>query len=215
MRLFLHSAELAHIHWAADAGLIDGVTTSGSLLAEARGSRDRLEHLREISRTVEGPVAAEVVAADGAGMYREGKELARVGESVVVSVPMVEDGLVAARRLVAEGITVNVTLIFSPIQALLAAKAGAAYVSPSVGRLDDIGHPGMDLIGKTRTIFRTYEIEAAILASSLRHPRHVLEAALVGADIAAMSAVVLRQLLLHPLTDLGMDHLASERGGSA
>jgi len=210
MKIYLDTAKLDDIRWAAAAGLIDGVTTNPSLLAKVAGDRDPRELLAEICRTVEGPVSCEVVAVDAEAMYHEGKELAKLAENVVVKIPMIEEGLTAIRRLAADGIPVNVTLIFSAMQALLAAKAGASYVSPFVGRLDDAGHDGMEVVRQIRTVFANYDIETELLAASLRHPLHVLQAALAGADIGTMPTAVLRQLLLHPLTDRGLDQFLSD-----
>ena len=210
MKIYLDTAKLDDIRGAAGAGLIDGVTTNPSLLAKVAGERDPRDLLVEICRTVEGPVSAEVVAVDAEAMYREGKELAKLAENVVVKIPLIEEGLTAIRRLSADGIPVNVTLVFSAMQALLAAKAGAAYVSPFVGRLDDAGHEGMEVVRQIRAIFRNYDIETELLAASLRHPLHVLQAALAGADIGTMPTAVLRQLLLHPLTDRGLDQFLAD-----
>ena len=210
MKIFLDTADIAEIRWAADAGLIDGVTTNPTLLSRVAGARDPREILAEICAIVPGPVSAEVMAVDAAGMVREGKELARLAENIVVKVPVIEEGLAATRRLSGDGIAVNVTLVFSAMQALLAAKAGAAYVSPFVGRLDDAGHDGIEVVDQIRTIFSTYEIETEVLAASIRHPLHALQAALAGADIATMPAAVLRQLLLHPLTDRGVDQFLND-----
>lgn len=210
MKIFLDSADIAEIRWAAEAGLIDGVTTDPTLLSRVAGARDPREILAEVCAAVDGPVTAGVVAVDTEGMYREGKELARLAEKIVVAVPMIEEGLAAARRLATDGIAVNVTLVFSAMQALLAAKAGASCVSPFVGRLDDIGHDGVEVVRQIRAIFRNYEIETEVLAASLRHPAHALQAALAGADIGTMPASVLRQLLLHPLTDRGIDQFLND-----
>ena len=210
MKLYLDTAKLEDIRWAAGAGLIDGVTTNPTLLAQVAGDADPRELLAEICRSVEGPVSAEVVSVAAEAMYREGKELARLAENIVVKVPMIEEGRVAVRRLSADGIPVNVTLVFSAMQALLAAKAGAAYVSPFVGRLDDAGHEGMEIVRQIRTIFTTYDFETELLAASLRHPLHVLQAALAGADIGTMPTAVLRRLLLHPLTDRGLDQFLND-----
>jgi transaldolase len=210
VKIHLDSADIAEIRWAAGAGLIDGVTTDPTLLSHAAGTRDPHDLLQEICGLVAGPVAAQVVAVDTEGMYREGKELARLADNIVVKIPMIEDGLAAARRLAAEGIDVNVTLVFSAMQGLLAARAGAAYVSPLIGPLDDAGQDGMEVVGQLRTIFRTYDVEGQVVAASLRHPRHALQAALAGADIAAVPAEVLRQLLLHPLTDRGLDQFLND-----
>jgi len=210
MKIYLDTAKLDDIRWAAAAGLIDGVTTNPSLLSKAAGDADPRDLLIEICRSVEGPVSAEVVSVSADAMYREGKELARLAENIVVKIPMIEEGLAAVRRLAADGIPVNVTLVFSAVQALLAAKAGAAYVSPFVGRLDDVGHEGMEVVRQIRTIFTNYDFETELLAASLRHPLHVLQAALAGADIATMPTPVLRQLLLHPLTDRGLDQFLND-----
>jgi len=210
MKIYLDTAQLDDIRWASASGLIDGVTTNPSLLARVAGDADPRELLVDICRAVEGPVSAEVVSLTADDMYREGKDLAKLAENVVVKVPMIEEGLAAVRRLSADGIPVNVTLVFSAMQALLAAKAGASYVSPFVGRLDDAGHDGMEVVRQIRTIFANYDLETELLAASLRHPLHVLQAALAGADIGTMPTAVLRQLLLHPLTDRGLDQFLSD-----
>lgn len=223
MKIYLDTAKLDDIRWAAGAGLIDGVTTNPTLLSKVAGDADPRDLLVEICRSVEGPVSAEVVAVDAEGMYREGKELAKLAENIVVKIPMIEEGLMAVRRLAVDGVPVNVTLVFSAMQALLAAKAGASYVSPFVGRLDDAGHEGMEIVRQIRTIFTNYDLETELLAASLRHPLHVLQAALAGADIGTMPTAVLRQLLLHPLTDRGLDQFLNDwsklgpraRGGEA
>jgi len=210
MKFFLDTAQLADIRWAAQAGLIDGVTTNPSLLAKVAGDRKPRDILKEICTAVDGPVSAEVVAVDTEGMYAEGKELAKLAENVVVKIPMIEDGMAAVRRLSRDGIRVNVTLCFSSVQCLIAAKAGAAYVSPFLGRLDDVGQDGMDVIRETRLIFDNYGIETEILAASIRHPRHVAEAAMIGADVATMPTEVLKKLLHHPLTDRGLDQFLND-----
>jgi len=210
MQFFLDTANLSEIQWAARIGLIDGITTNPSLVAKVAGDRDPRDMLRDICAAVEGPVSAEVVGVQTEDMYREGRELARIADNIVVKIPMIEDGIVAVRRLTAEGIRVNVTLCFSPVQCLIAAKAGATYVSPFLGRLDDIGHDGMDVIRETRVIFDNYGIETQILAASIRHPRHVVDAAMLGADVATMPTDVLKKLLLHPLTDRGLDQFLND-----
>ncbi len=210
MKFFLDTANLADIRWAAQAGLIDGVTTNPSLLSKDAGDLEPNDVLTEICSLIDGPVSAEVIAVDTDGMYDQGRELARINDNIVVKIPMLEDGMVAVRRLRAEGIRVNVTLCFSSVQCLLAAKAGATYVSPFLGRLDDIGHDGMDVVRETRQIFDNYGLETEILAASIRHPRHVAEAALIGADIATMPTATLKQLLLHPLTDRGVDRFLND-----
>ncbi len=210
MKFFLDTADLGDIRWASQAGLIDGVTTNPTLLSKSAGDVEPTDVLKEICSMVDGPVSAEVVAVDADGMYSEGRELAKLAENIVVKVPMLEDGMVATGRLVADGIKVNVTLAFSSVQCLLAAKAGATYVSPFLGRLDDIGHDSMDIVREARLIFDNYGLETEILAASIRHPRHVAEAAMVGADVATMPTAVLRKLLLHPLTDRGLDQFLND-----
>jgi transaldolase len=210
MKIHLETADIVAIRWAVEAGLLDGVATTPTLLRLGAGTRDPRELLREICASVPGPVSAEVMAVDTEGMCREGRELAKLAENVVVQLPMIEEGLAAVRRLSAEGIAVDVTLVFSAMQGLLAAKAGASYVSPFVGRIDDVGHDGMEVVAQLRQIFATYDIETEVLAASLRHPQHALQAALAGADIATMPAAVLKQLLLHPLTDRGLDQFLND-----
>src|SRR2546426_3886182 len=177
MKFFLDTASLKDISWAAQAGLIDGITTNPSLLAKQAGDLDPKDVLKEICSLVDGPVSAEVVAVDLEGMLKEGKELAKIAENIVVKIPMIEAGMIAVRRLTADGIKTNVTLCFSSLQCLIAAKAGAAYVSPFIGRIDDVGQEGMDVIREARVIFDNYGIETEILAASIPHPPHVVEAA--------------------------------------
>jgi transaldolase len=210
MKFFLDTASLKDISWAAQAGLIDGITTNPSLLAKQAGDLDPKDVLKEICSLVEGPVSAEVVAIDTEGMLREGRQLARIADNIVVKIPMLEDGMVAVRRLAADGIKTNVTLCFSSVQCLIAAKAGATYVSPFIGRIDDVGQEGMDVIREARTIFDNYAIATQILAASMRHPRHVVEAAMIGADVATLPPDVLKKLLLHPLTDRGLDQFLAD-----
>lgn len=210
MKFFLDTANLGDIRWAARAGLIDGITTNPTLLAKSANDVDPNDVLKEICSLVDGPVSAEVVTVDAEGMYREGKELAKLADNIVVKIPMIEEGLPVVRRLVADGIRVNVTLCFSSVQCLIAAKAGATYVSPFVGRLDDVGEEGMEVIREARLIFDNYDIETEILAASIRHPRHVAQAAMIGADIATMPTDVLKKLLLHPLTDRGLDQFLND-----
>ncbi len=210
MKFFLDTASLKEISWAAQAGLIDGVTTNPSLLAKQAGDLDPRDVLKEICSLVEGPVSAEVVAVETEGMLKEGRSLAKIADNIVVKIPMLEDGMIAVRRLAAEGIKTNVTLCFSSVQCLIAAKAGAAFVSPFIGRLDDVGQEGMDVIREARVIFDTYDLATEILAASIRHPRHVVEAAMIGADAATLPADVLKKLLLHPLTDRGLDQFLND-----
>ena len=218
MKIFLDTADVAEIRRAAEAGLIDGITTNPSLLAQVAKGRKPKDIFLAICEAVDGPVSAEVLAVDAKGMITEGKRLAKIHENIVVKVPLTEDGLRACRALRAEGIRVNVTLCFSTTQALLAAKAGATYISPFVGRLDDIGHNGMELIEEIREVYDQYGIGTEILAASLRHPRHVLESALIGADCATLPPKVLYQLLQHPLTDKGLEQFLADwkkSGGKA
>jgi transaldolase len=206
MKFFLDSADLTEVRRALDAGLIDGMTTNPSLLSKAAGAAgDPREILAEICRLVPGPISAEVVATRKDEMLREGRELARLADNIVVKVPLTEEGLRACRVFRSEGINVNVTLCFTPAQALLAAKAGASYISPFVGRLDDVGSDGMDLIGRILQIYDNYDFQTEVLVASVRHPMHVVEAAMMGAHVATMPLKVLLQLLQHPLTDKGLD----------
>ncbi len=206
MKFFLDTADLKEIRTAADAGLIDGITTNPSLLVKAAGTEhDPQEILAEICRVVDGPISAEVVATTQEDMLREGRKLAKIADNIVVKVPLIEEGLHACRHFRAEGIKVNVTLCFSPTQALVAAKAGASYISPFVGRLDDVSNNGMQLIHQIVTIYENYDFETEVLVASVRHPMHVVEAAMMGAHVATMPAKVLHQLIQHPLTDKGLD----------
>lgn len=206
MKFFLDSADLSEVRRAMDAGLIDGMTTNPSLLAKAAGANGNpREILREICQLCPGPISAEVVATDKDEMLREGRDLAKMADNIVIKVPLTEDGLRACRAFRAEGIKVNVTLCFSPAQALLAAKAGASYISPFVGRLDDVGSDGMDLIQRVVQIYENYDFETEVLVASIRHPMHVVEAALMGAHVGTMPLKVLLSLLQHPLTDKGLD----------
>ena len=203
MKFFADTAEIAEIRELAATGLLDGVTTNPSLIAKS--GRNFIETVREICELVEGPVSAEVAALDEETMLAEARKLAAIAENVAVKVPLTWAGLKTCRALSQDGIMVNVTLCFSANQALLAAKAGAAFVSPFVGRLDDIGEDGMELIRDIRAIFDNYpELGTEVLAASLRHPRHVTEAALAGADVATVPPAVLKQIVNHPLTDKGL-----------
>lgn len=210
MKFFLDSANLKDISWASQAGLIDGITTNPTLLAKVAGDLDPRDVLKEICSLVDGPVSAEVVSIEADGMLREGRALAKLADNIVVKIPMLEEGMVAVRKLATEGIKTNVTLCFSSVQCLIAAKAGASYVSPFIGRLDDVGQEGMDVIREARVIFDNYNFETEILAASIRHPRHVVEAAMIGADVATLPTDVLKKLLLHPLTDRGLDQFLSD-----
>jgi len=202
MKFFLDTAHLPHLREAAEAGLIDGVTTNPSLLAKEGG--DPIETVREIAKIVEGPISAEVVSLDAEGMVREGLELRKIADNIVVKIPMTLEGLKAIRTLSLQNVPTNCTLIFSPMQALMAAKAGASMVSPFVGRLDDIQSAGMELIEQIVHIFANYAIETEVLVASIRGPMHALEAARIGADIGTMPFSVLQSLAKHPLTDAGI-----------
>jgi transaldolase len=202
MKIFLDTANLKDIREAAALGVVDGITTNPSLLAKETG--DPEEILVEICRAVDGPISAEVVATDADGMVREGRHLAGLHANIVVKVPCIPEGLKATKVLSAEGKRVNMTLVFSPTQALLAAKAGARYVSPFVGRLDDVATPGMELVADIIQIFDHYDFDCEVLAASLRHPMHVVEAARMGADISTMPMSVFTALMKHPLTDIGL-----------
>ena len=205
MKIFLDTADLDEIRRAADAGLIDGITTNPSLVSKVGGDRDITELYREICEAVEGPVSLEVIALDRETMVAEGRKLAAIHENAVVKVPLTEDGLKACRDLVSEGHGVNVTLCFSVSQALLAAKAGATFVSPFVGRIDDISGEGMQLIHQIRQVYDNYGFDTEILAASIRHPVHVVESMLMGADCCTIPPNVLWQLSKHPLTDKGLE----------
>lgn len=202
MKLYLDTASVKEIQEAASLGLLDGVTTNPSLVAkEGRVFR---EVLVEICKLVDGPISAEVVSIEADAMVREGKELAQVHNNIVVKVPLIPEGLKATKRLAAEGIKVNVTLCFSPTQALLAAKAGAWCVSPFIGRLDDVSSNGMELIRQIVSIYKNYDFKTYVLVASVRHPQHVVEAALAGGHICTMPFSVFQQLVKHPLTDIGL-----------
>jgi len=204
MRFFVDTADVAEIADLAATGLVDGVTTNPSLVAKT--GRPFLEVLAEICRLVDGPVSAEVTATDQAGMLREAERLLAVARNVCIKVPLTLDGLKACRALAARGVAVNVTLCFSPAQALLAAKAGATFVSPFVGRLDDVAHDGMRLIADIVQIYRNYPtLKTEVLVASVRHPGHVVEAARLGAHVATLPPSVIRQLVRHPLTDKGLE----------
>jgi transaldolase len=210
MKIFLDTASLGDIEWAASSGLIDGVTTNPSLMAKELGDLDPRDVIARICDMVDGSVSAEVISTDANEMYSEGKGLATIAENVTVKVPMTENGLIATRRLSGEGIAVNVTLCFSSLQCLLAAKAGATFVSPFIGRVDDVGQVGMEIVSETRQIFDNYGIETQILAASIRHPRHVAEAALIGCDVATIPTKVLKLMMLHPLTDRGLEKFLND-----
>ena len=208
MKLFVDTANIEEIREAASLGILDGVTTNPSLVAKER--RDFHELLKEICSIVRGPVSAEVLATELQGILTEARQLAKIDENIVVKVPLIKEGLKAVKCLKAEGIRANVTLCFSATQALLAAKAGAYFISPFIGRLDDISSTGMDLIRDIVTIYRNYDIETQVLVASIRHPLHVLEAAKLGADISSMPFNVFEQLVKHPLTDIGLERFLED-----
>ncbi len=203
MKIFLDTANTGEIKKAVELGLIDGVTTNPSLLSKE--GREPVSQLKEILKLVHGPVNAEVVSPDADGMVKEAQPLSRLGKNVVIKIPMCEQGLIAVKRLAGQGIKTNVTLIFSSSQALLAAKAGASYVSPFVGRIDDISGNGMDLIQEIVTIFENYLFKTEIIVASIRHPVHFVQSALLGAHIATVPFNVLERLMKHPLTDKGIE----------
>ncbi|HEY8498397.1 MAG TPA: fructose-6-phosphate aldolase [Limnochordales bacterium] len=208
MQFYLDTASVAEIKEAASWGILAGVTTNPTLVS--REGRPFLRILEEICEIVKGPVSAEVVGQDAETMVKEARELSRVAPNIVVKIPITVEGLKAVSRVSREGIRTNVTLVFTPMQALLAARAGATYVSPFVGRLDDIGHTGLDVVRDTVEIFDQYGIETQVIAASIRHPLHVLEAARAGAHIATMPFTVLKALVLHPLTDRGLERFLAD-----
>ena len=202
MQFFIDSANIAEIKEGLALGMVDGVTTNPSLIAKEKKSFEDV--VKEILKIVKGPVSLEVMSMEAKAMFAEGKKLMRLGDNVVIKVPLSTESLKATKMLATEGIDVNQTLIFSPLQALMAAKAGARYVSPFVGRLDDIASDGMDLTSQILTIFDNYGYDTEVIVASIRHPRHVLDAALMGADIATIPFKVIAQLAQHPLTDKGI-----------
>jgi transaldolase len=202
MKLFVDTGNIKDIQALADIGILDGVTTNPSLMAKESG--DYRQILKQICQTVQGPVSAEVVATDTAGMVREGRDLATIDEHIVVKVPFTKDGVQACKALTSDGKRVNVTLIFSATQAWLAAKAGASYVSPFVGRLDDIGTTGMNLVREIVDIYDNFDFATEVLVASVRNPIHIVEAARMGADVATCPPAVIEQCFKHPLTDIGL-----------
>jgi len=209
MKFFIDTADLNEIKEANEMGVLDGVTTNPSLMRKAGGSNFH-EHIRKICDIVDGDVSAEVISTDYAGMMKEAAELAKIHDNVVIKIPLIADGIKAIRALSDKGIKTNCTLCFSPTQALVAAKAGATYISPFVGRLDDISTSGMDLIDQIVTIYSNYGYETQVLVASIRHPMHVAEAALMGADVATIPFSVIGQLIKHPLTDSGLEKFLSD-----
>jgi transaldolase len=208
MKFFIDTANIDEIKKANELGMVDGVTTNPSLVAKE--GREFKGLIKEICDIVDGPVSAEVVSTDAEGRVKEARELANLADNIVVKIPMLEEGLKAVKTLAREKINTNVTLCFSPIQALMAAKAGAAYISPFVGRLDDIGQIGMELVEEIITIYDNYGFETEVIVASVRNPTHVLDAALMGADIATIPFKVIQQLTKHPLTDIGVEKFLAD-----
>lgn len=208
MKIFLDTANLESIRKFNDMGLLDGITTNPSLLSKEGG--DPKSAMKEITSIIKGDVSLEVVSTNYSGMVEEGRKLRQYGENVVVKVPMIPDGLRACKTLSLEGIPVNVTLVFSPNQAILAAKSGAKYVSPFIGRLDDIGQDGISLIREIKEIFSHYNYSTEILVASVRHPMHVVEAGKIGADVVTLPPAVLDKMLKHPLTDIGLKNFLAD-----
>ena len=208
MKFFIDTADVNEIKEALEMGMVDGVTTNPTLISKT--GRPFMEVAKEIVELVPGPVSLEVVSLDTQGMVDEARILSKLGENVVIKIPMTTEGLKAVKILSEEGIKTNVTLVFSPLQAILAAKAGATYVSPFVGRLDDIGHNGMELIEQIVQIYDNYMFDTEIIVASIRHPQHVLQAALIGADIATIPFKVIKQLAKHPLTDIGIERFLED-----
>lgn len=208
MKFFIDTANIEEIRQAASMGVLDGVTTNPTLVA--REKRDFHELLREICSIVNGPISAEVVSLDAPSMVEEAGVLAKIHKNITVKLPMTIDGLKACRRLSEEGVKTNMTLVFSASQAILAAKAGATFVSPFIGRLDDVSTSGMDLVDQIVTIYDNYDFATEVLVASVRHPLHVVEAALIGADVITMPFKVIEQLVKHPLTDIGIDRFLKD-----
>ncbi len=208
MKFFIDTANINEIKEAAALGILDGVTTNPSLVSKE--GKDFRKLLDEILKIVNGPVSAEVISTDYESILNEGRELAAIHKNIVVKIPLIKEGLKAVKTLSGEGIKINVTLCFSPTQAILAAKAGATYISPFVGRLDDISTSGMDLISQIVQIFRNYDYKTQVLVASVRHPLHVVEAALMGADICTMPFEVINKMFNHPLTDIGLEKFIND-----
>lgn len=211
MKFFIDSGDVSEIKQASEYGWVDGVTTNPSIVAKS--GKDFKSLIAEICEFVEGPVSAEVLSVDAEGMKKEGDELSKIAKNVVIKLPLTLEGLKATKYFSEKGVQTNVTLCFQPIQALLAAKAGATMVSPFIGRLDDIGAPGIDMVADIRQIFDNYGYETEILAASVRNPIHLLDAALVGADIATMPFKTINQLVKHPLTDSGLAQFVKDGAG--
>lgn len=208
MKFFIDTANIDEIKEAAALGVLDGVTTNPSLVSKE--GKDFRKLLDEILKIVDGPVSAEVISTDYQGILKEGRDLASIHKNIVVKVPLIKEGLKAVKTLTDEGIKVNVTLCFSPTQAILAAKAGATYVSPFVGRLDDISTSGMELISQIVQIYRNYNFKTEVLVASIRHPLHVVEAALIGADVCTIPFDVIKKMFYHPLTEIGLEKFLND-----
>lgn len=208
MKFFIDTANIDEIKEAASIGVLDGVTTNPTLISREEGHPTDI--LRKICEIVDGPISAEVISLDWEGMVKEGTEIAKLHQNIVVKIPMTKEGLKAVKALNSDGIRTNVTLVFTAIQALLAARAGASFISPFVGRLDDITTPGMEVISQIVQIFRNYSIQTEIIVASVRNPLHVLDAALMGADIATIPFKVIEQLTKHPLTDKGIENFLKD-----
>ncbi len=208
MKFFLDTANLDQIKEGASWGIVDGVTTNPTLVSKENLKFEEL--IKEITRIVSGPISVEAVSTKAKDIVKEAESLAKMADNIVVKVPICVEGLKAIKELSQRGVQINTTLIFSPLQALLAAKAGARYVSPFIGRLDDIAHPGMDLVEQIMVMFDNYGIEAEVIVASIRHPLHVVEAALIGADIVTVPFAVMEKLVKHPLTDIGMERFLKD-----
>lgn len=208
MKFFIDTADINEIKAALEIGIIDGVTTNPSLIAKT--GKDFKTVVDEICAVVDGPISVEAISMDAEGLVKEARELSKVNKNIVVKIPMTEEGLKAVKKVSQEGIHTNVTLVFSPTQAILAAKAGATYISPFVGRLDDISHIGMDIVGQIVTIYDNYDFSTEVIVASVRNPLHVVEAALLGADISTIPFSVIKQLVKHPLTDIGIEKFLSD-----
>jgi len=208
MKFFIDTANIKEISEAASFGIVDGVTTNPSLVAKE--GKNFQELLKEIVSIVNGPISAEVISTEYSGILREAEELAKIHENIVIKVPLIKEGIKAVKTLTEKGIKTNVTLCFSPSQALLAAKAGATYISPFVGRLDDISHDGMKLISQIIQIYKNYDYKTQVLVASIRHPLHLVDAALMGADVATIPFSVIEKLFKHPLTDLGLEKFLAD-----
>ncbi|MEK6589294.1 MAG: fructose-6-phosphate aldolase [Nitrospinota bacterium] len=208
MKFFIDTADINEIKAALEIGVIDGVTTNPSLIAKT--GKDFKTVVDEICAVMDGPISVEAVSMDAEGLIKEARELSKINKNIVVKIPMTEEGLKAVKKVSQDGIHTNVTLVFSPTQAILAAKSGATYVSPFIGRLDDISHIGMDIVGQIIAIYDNYDFSTEVIVASIRNPLHVVDAALIGADIATIPFSVIKQLVKHPLTDIGIERFLSD-----